>query len=274
MTYETIDVRPLTPTVGAEIHGVKLSEPLGNQQFQEIHDALMAHQVVFFRDQDMTLEQHKDFGRRFGPLHIHPSAPGPEGHPEILKIHADANSKQVAGHRWHSDVSCDPEPPMGSILHLHTVPPSGGDTLFASSFAAYEALSEPMQNFLGELTARHDGSPNYHRRAQVDGRVDTKQYPFGDHPVVRTHPVSGRRGIFVNPVFTQHIVGIPEAESKAILEFLYAHTKQERFVCRFSWEKNSVAFWDNRAVQHLAMWDYFPQVRSGFRVTVAGDKPV
>jgi taurine dioxygenase len=273
MTYQTIEVRPLTPTVGAEIHGVKLSEPLGNQQFQEIHDALMQHQVVFFRDQDMTLEQHKDFGRRFGPLHIHPSAPGPEGHPEVLKIHADENSKQVAGHRWHSDVSCDPEPPMGSILHLHTIPPSGGDTLFASSIAAYEALSEPMKKFLGELTARHDGSPNYHRRARVDGRVDTKQYPFADHPVIRTHPVTGKKGIFVNPVFTQYIIGIPDDESKAILEFLYAHTKQERFVCRFSWEKDSVAFWDNRAVQHLAMWDYFPQVRSGFRVTVAGDKP-
>ena len=135
MSYQTIDVRPLTPTVGAEVHGVKLAEPLGNQQFQEIHDALMEHQVIFFRDQDMTLEQHKDFGRRFGPLHIHPSAPGPEGHPEVLRIHADENSKQVAGHRWHSDVSCDPEPPMGSILHLHTVPPSGGDTMFASSNA-------------------------------------------------------------------------------------------------------------------------------------------
>lgn len=272
-TYETIEVRPLTPTIGAEVHGVKLGEPLGNQQFQEIHDALMAHQVIFFRDQDMSLEQHKDFGRRFGPLHIHPSAPGPEGHPEILRIHADENSKQVAGHRWHSDVSCDPEPPMGSILHLHTVPPTGGDTLFASSSAAYEALSEPMKAFLGGLTARHDGTPNYNRRARIEGQDDTKKYPHADHPVIRTHPVTGKKGIYVNPVFTQFIVGIPEDESKAILEFLYAHNKKEEFVCRFSWEGNSVAFWDNRAVQHLAMWDYFPQVRSGNRVTVAGDKP-
>jgi taurine dioxygenase len=162
---------------------------------------------------------------------------------------------------------------MGSILHLNTVPPNGGDTLFASSLAAYEALSAPMQKFLGELTARHDGSPNYNRRARIDGKAGDKQYPFADHPVIRTHPVTGRKGIYVSPVFTQYINDVPEAESKAILDFLYAHTKQERFVCRFSWEKNSVAFWDNRAVQHLAMWDYFPQVRSGFRVTVAGDKP-
>jgi len=273
MPYETIEVRPVTPTIGAEIHGVKLSEPLGNQQFQEIHDALMQHQVVFFRDQDMTLDQHKDFGRRFGKLHVHPQAPGPEGHPEILRIHADERSKQVAGHRWHSDVSCDPEPPMGSILHLHTVPPCGGDTLFASSSAAYEALSEPMKQFLGGLTARHDGTPNYHRRSRIDGKDDSKQYPSADHPVIRTHPVTGKKGIFVNPVFTQHIVGIPEDESKAILEFLYDHTKKERFVCRFSWGRNSVAFWDNRAVQHLAMWDYYPQVRSGNRVTICGDKP-
>ncbi len=273
MSYETIEVRPITPTVGAEIHGVRLSEPLGNQQFQEIHDALMEHQVVFFRDQEITLEQHKDFGRRFGKLHIHPSAPGPEGHPEILRIHADENSKQVAGHRWHSDVSCDPEPPMGSILHLHTVPPSGGDTLFASSHAAYEALSEPMKKFLGGLKARHDGTPNYNRRARIDGKDDAKQYPHADHPVIRTHPVTGKKGIFVNPVFTQSIIGIPEDESKAILEFLYEHNRRPEFICRFSWEKNSIAFWDNRAVQHLAMWDYYPQVRSGNRVTVAGDRP-
>ena len=137
---------------------------------------------------------------------------------------------------------------MGSILHLHTVPPTGGDTLFASSNAAYEALSEPMKTFLGGLTARHDGTPNYNRRARIDGQDDTKKFPHADHPVIRTHPVTGKKGIYVNPVFTQFIVGIPEDESKAILEFLYAHNKKEEFVCRFSWEENSVAFWDNRAV--------------------------
>ena len=148
MPYETIEVKPATAAIGAEISGVDLAKPLGNQQFQEVHDALMAHQVIFFRDQKLTLDQHKAFGRLFGELHIHPNTPGPEGHPEILPIHADANSKRIAGERWHSDVSCDPEPPMGSILNLKVVPPVGGDTIFASMYAAYDALSAPMKKYL------------------------------------------------------------------------------------------------------------------------------
>ena len=129
MSYQTIEVNPVTPGIGAEISGVDLSSSLGNQQFQEVHDALMEHQVIFFRDQSIDLEQQKSFGRRFGELHIHPGSPAPEGHPEILVVHADENSKRIAGQHWHSDVSCDLEPPMGSILHLNTVPPSGGDTM-------------------------------------------------------------------------------------------------------------------------------------------------
>lgn len=273
MAYETIDVRPLTPTLGAEIGGVDLSKELGNHQFQEVHDALMEHQVIFFRDQDISREQHKEFGRRFGELHIHPSAPGPEGHPEILRIHADENSKQVAGHRWHSDVSCDPEPPMGSILRLHTVPETGGDTLFASMYAAYDALSERMKAYLEGLTAIHDGGPNYRRRAAIDGRVDDRVFPRAEHPVIRTHPVTGRKGVYVNPVFTVAIKDLPEDEGDAILRFLYAHNNKPQFQVRFKWRPHSIAFWDNRCVQHIAMWDYFPKVRSGERVTVKGDKP-
>lgn len=274
MAYETIEVTPLTPVIGAEIGGVDLSQPLGNHQFNEIHDALMAHQVIFFRDQDISREQHKDFGRRFGPLHIHPSAPGPEGHPEILPIHADANSKQVAGHRWHSDVSCDAEPPMGSILRLHTVPDVGGDTLFSSMYAAYDALSDRMKAYLDGLTAIHDGGPNYHRRAAIDGRRDDRVFPRNEHPVIRTHPVTGRKAIYVNPVFTIAIRDLPEDEGDAILRFLYAHVNRPQFQVRFKWRPHSIAFWDNRCVQHIAMWDYYPQVRSGERVTVQGDRPV
>ena len=157
------------------------------------------------------------------------SAPGPAGHPEILRIHADENSKQVAGHRWHSDVSCDPEPPMGSILHIHTVPSIGGDTLFASSNAAYEALSEPMKKFLGGLSARHDGGPNYNRRAQINGKPGDKQFPYADHPVIRTHPVTGKKGIYVSPVFTQYICDLPEDESRSILDFLYANNSKDHY---------------------------------------------
>lgn len=273
MEYETIRVNPLTPTLGAEIGGIDLSQELGNHQFQEVHDALMRHQVIFFRDQKITREQHKAFGRRFGELHIHPSAPGPEGHPEILRIHADENSKQIAGHRWHSDVSCDPEPPMGSILRLHTVPETGGDTLFASMYAAYDALSERMKTYLEGLTAIHDGGPNYRRRAAIDGRVDERAFPRSEHPVIRTHPVTGRKAIYVNPVFTVAIRDLPEDEGDAVLRFLYAHNNRPQFQVRFKWRPDSIAFWDNRCVQHIAMWDYFPNVRSGERVTVQGDRP-
>ena len=273
MAYESIEVKQLTPTLGAEIGGVDLSKPLSNRQSKEIHDALLDNQVIFFRDQDMTIDQHKDFGRLFGELHIHPSRKGPEGHPEILPIHADANSKQVAGHRWHSDVSCDPEPPMGSILYLNTVPPSGGDTLFASMYAAYDALSDRMKSYLEGLTAVHDGGPNYRRRAAIEGRDDKREFPRAEHPVIRTHPETGRKGIYVNPVFTVAIRGLPEDEGEAVLRFLYEHNNRPQFQCRFKWRENSVAFWDNRCVQHIAMWDYFPQVSSGNRVTVKGDRP-
>ena len=273
MPYETIQVKPYTVAIGAEIAGVDLSKPLGNQQFQEVHDALMAHQVLFFRDQHLTLDQHKAFGRLFGELAIHPNSPGPEGHPEILPVHADANSKRIAGERWHSDVSCDPEPPMGSILNLKTIPPVGGDTIFASMYAAYDALSEPMKTFLCGLTAIHDGAPNYNRTNKLYGKVSNKTFPTAEHPLIRTHPVTGRQAIFVNPVYTVGIKDLPDDEATAILGFLYEHCGKPHWQVRFRWEADSVAFWDNRCVQHIAMWDYYPQVRSGFRVTVKGDKP-
>ena len=273
MPYETIEVKPVTAAIGAEIFGIDIGKPLGNQQFQEVHDALMAHQVVFFRDQKLTFDQHKAFGRLFGELHIHPNTPGPDGHPEILPIHADANSKRISGERWHSDVSCDPEPPMGSILNLKVVPPVGGDTIFASMYAAYDALSEPMKTFLSGLTAIHDGSMNYSRTNRLIGVDGPKAFPRAEHPVIRTHPVTGRQAIFVNPVFTHSIKDVPEAESRAILDFLYEHCGRPHWQVRFRWQPDSVAFWDNRCVQHIAMWDYFPQVRSGYRVTVKGDRP-
>jgi taurine dioxygenase len=273
MAYETISVTPATVAIGAEVSGIDLSRPLGNQQFQEVHDALMAHQVLFFRDQRLTLDQHKAFGRLFGELAIHPNTPAPEGHPEILPVHADAKSKRIAGERWHSDVSCDPEPPMGSILNLKTIPPMGGDTIFASMYAAYDALSEPMKKFLCQLTALHDGAPNYNRTNKLYGRPTDKVFPHAEHPLIRTHPVTGRQAIFVNPVFTVGIKDLPDDEAKAILEFLYDHCNKPHWQVRFRWEPNSVAFWDNRCVQHIAMWDYYPNVRSGFRVTVKGDRP-
>ena len=274
MTYQSIEVRKLTPTIGAEIFGVDLAKPLGNQQFQEIHDALMDKCVIFFRDQTLTVEQHKAFGARFGKLHVHPNAPKlvPE-HPEILVIKADETSKHVAGEEWHSDVSCDLEPPMGSLLYMHEAAANGGgDTLFASGYAAYDKLSVPLQAFLGTLTAVHDSAKAHSMRKP--GQGSDMLFPKAEHPVVRTHPVTRRKLLFVNRGFTTHIVGLKKAESDALLEMLFRHFETPEFHCRFKWRSNSLAFWDNRAAQHHAMFDYWPNRRYAHRVTVCGDTPV
>jgi taurine dioxygenase len=273
-TIDQIQLNPLTPVIGAEVQGFDISAGLDPAGFDQIHQALMAHQVLFFRDQQMTLDQQKAFARLFGELHIHPGIPGPEGHPEVIAIHADAASTRIAGEEWHSDVSCDDAPPMGSLLHMQTVPEVGGDTLFASMNAAYEALSAPMQQMLGGLTARHSGETAYRGRYAYRGVNDADlTYPENDHPVVRTHPVTGRKSLFVNRIFTTCINGLTPGESDTLLEYLFKHIETPEFQVRFRWRPGSVAFWDNRAVQHYAIWDYFPEVRSGFRVTIAGDRP-
>jgi taurine dioxygenase len=269
-----ITARPLTPVIGAEIEGIDLNEPIDGRVFRALNAALIEHQVIFFRDQAIPVEKQMALGKLFGELVAHPNDPGLPEHPEVMIIHADETSRRVAGERWHSDVSCEAEPPMGSILRVHTLPESGGDTLFASMYAAYEALSERMKALLDGLTAIHDGAPYYRGVNKLIGRDDGgRSYPRAEHPVVRTHPVSGRKAIFVNEMFTTHIVGLPKAESDAILGFLFEHVGQPRFQCRFRWQKDSIAFWDNRCVQHQAVWDYWPQTRSGYRVTIKGERP-
>ncbi len=272
-----ISIVPVTPLIGAEVTGLDLARPLSDNELGLVRQALLDHLVLFFRGQDLTIEQHKAFGRLFGELHIHPARDrnGIEGHPEILHVKAGPESTRVNGDDWHSDVSCDAEPPMGSILRLFEVPPSGGDTLFANMYAAHDALSAPMQAFLSGLTAVHDGGPNYIDRARRAGIYKPdKVFPAHEHPVVRTHPETGRKALFVNRIFTQSIVGVTREESRAILDFLFQHIARPDFQCRFRWEKDSVAFWDNRCTLHHAMWDYYPEVRQGYRVTIKGDRPV
>jgi taurine dioxygenase len=273
MGYQTIEVRKTTPNIGAEISGLDLSQPLGNQQFQEVHDALMENLVIFFRDQKLSAERHKELGRRFGKLHVHPAAPSLLAeHPEIFVLKTDEKSKHVAGEDWHSDVSCDAEPPMGSILYITEVPPhGGGDTLFANMYLAYETLSAPIRKLIDGMTAIHDGEPYYRGRYAADDAGKT--YPRSEHPIVRTHPVTRKKGLFVNRMFTTRIVGLGKNESSAILEMLYRHVETPEFSTRFSWRPNSIAFWDNRCAQHRAVWDYYPNRRYGHRVTVCGDKP-
>lgn len=272
-----IVVEPLTPMIGAVVSGINLAD-LSEPDFESLTTAFHEHLVLFFRDQDFTTEQHIAFGRRFGALHVHPADSDYSDTdgvpPEILRIHADQNTKRVAGDKWHSDVSCEPEPPAASILKLSVVPPHGGDTLFANMYAAYDALSERMKQFLDGLTATHDGGPNYRDRARRAGiDMSHKIYPFASHPIVRTHPVTGRKALYVNRVFTQSIDNLPEDEGKAVLDFLFEHTTQAMFQCRFQWQANSVAMWDNRCAMHYAVWDYYPEVRSGQRVTIMGDRP-
>jgi taurine dioxygenase len=268
MTYEAIEVKPMTRRIGAEIFGVDL-ESTSNRQIEEIHEALIQYQVIFFRDQNLTHDGQKSFGRQFGKLAIHSGVPGLPDHPEIVAIHADANSKFVAGESWHSDLTADAEPPLGSILYMPISPDNGGDTMFASMYAAYEALSPRMKTYLDGLTAVHDADHVY-RPLFPD--IDRK-YPCSTHPVVRTHPVSKRKLIFVNPSYTTNIVGVSKDESAAILGYLYKHCSNPDFHVRFRWQPRSVAFWDNRCTWHQAIWDYFPDTRSGYRVTVAGDRP-
>lgn len=266
-----VRVRKVTPVIGAEIEGIDLREPLGNEAFQVVHDALMENMVVFFRGQAMSHAQQMAFGRMFGTLHVHPAAPSVAGHPEVMTIHADANSTYVNGEGWHSDVSCEAVPPMGSILQMHVLPEVGGDTLFANMVAAFDALSLPMRTMLAGLTATHDGEGLYRGRYGADDRG--RVYPRAVHPVVRTHPVTGRQALFVNSFFTTRINELSRAESDALLALLFRHVETPEFSCRFRWAPGSVAFWDNRSAQHKALWDYFPHTRSGTRVTVLGDAP-
>jgi taurine dioxygenase len=272
--YATITVDKLTPIIGAEIGGVDLAQPLGNQVFDEISRALAENLVIFFRDQTLTPQQHLAFGRLFGDLHVHPAAPHEDGEPALMKIYADRNSPRANGEGWHSDVSCDELPPMGSILYIKQCPPRGGDTLFASMYAANEALSDRMKTYLDGLTAIHDGEQVYRGTYANFGVGDKPTYPRAEHPVIRTHPVTGRKALFVNRGFTTRLVGLPGDESAAILDYLYDHAENPLFQCRFRWTENTVAFWDNRCTQHRAMWDYWPHTRSGNRVTVRGDRPV
>ncbi len=268
----TLRVEPVSPVIGAEVSGVDLTTPLDDATLDALQQALARYLVLFFRDQELTLDQHEAVGRRFGDLHVHPAAPKDAEHPEVLVVHADENVTFVAGSLWHSDVSCDAEPPMGSILRVVQIPSSGGDTLFSSMFAAFDALSDRMQQLLCGLTAVHEGEHYYRGRYGSTDLRDTT-YPVAEHPVVRTHPVTGRRALFVNEGFTTRLKDLPVSESDALLAFLFKHCANPAFQCRFHWRPHSIAFWDNRSTQHLAIWDYYPEVRHGYRVTIKGDRP-
>src|SRR5579883_936803 len=269
MELQTITATPSTPHIGAEIGNIDLTKPLSNRQVEDIYQALLKYQVIFFRDQPITFEQHVNFARQFGKLHVHVGGDGTasqmiEGHPEVRRQHFDKNSKRVSGEVWHTDQSCAEIPPMASILRQEIVPPDGGgDTLFASMYAAYDALSPRWKTFLEGLEALHDGALAFDRGAKT-------KYPTAVHPVITKHPDTRRKVIYVCKGFTSHIVGLPRHESDAVLNFLFDHCARPHWQVRFRWTPNSIAFWDNRCTQHFAVWDYWPNVRSGYRMFVKG----
>ena len=268
-------VTPFAPVLGAEVRGLDLAGGLDVDSARAVRAALLRHGVLFFKGQtEIDPATQVQIGRMFGELHMHPAAPQMPGHPEVFVIHAHKDSVVANGEFWHSDVSCDEEPPLGTILQIHILPEMGGDTLFANMTAAYDALSAPLQHMLCGLTARHE-SEHVYRGRYADRGVDDagKTYPVATHPVVRTHPETGRRALYVNRTFTRRIVELSEAESDAVLAFLFDHCEQIDFQIRFRWEWNDVVFWDNRAVMHRAIWDYWPQERKGRRVTIKGDRP-
>lgn len=275
-----LEIEPLSPAIGAVLRGVNLAEQASDDLIGDIRAALLKHQVIFFEGQDFTPTQQRDFAARFGDLHVHPLYDRDEGHPEIMVIdnHVD---NPTDNNFWHTDVTFIDTPPMGSILAARQLPPVGGDTMWASMTAAYNALSKPMQKFLQDLEAVHDFSFAFTADGLAGSQAGREKYekavaanPPVTHPVIRTHPETGEPGIFVNSVFTRRIKGLRREESRALMAFLNQHIQQPEFVVRWRWRPGDVAFWDNRNTQHRAVDDFLPHRRIMTRATVLGDKPV
>ncbi len=284
MDYQRIEVNPIAGALGAEIGGVDLSLTLDDDVFDEVCEALRENLVIFFRDQELTPEQHKDFGRRFGTLNIHPQYVPLDGHPEILPVLKEPKDTLNIGDVWHTDVSFLEQPSLGSILYALDVPATGGDTMFANQYLAYEMLSEGMRDMLDDMTAVHSDrvlsnpasakNRNEGRSTVIREDAMTEKKICNEHPVVRTHVETGRKCLYVNSPFTVRFSGMTEEESQPLLKFLYTHAVRPEFTCRFKWEPKSIAFWDNRCTQHYALNDYQGQRRAMHRVTVNGERPV
>ncbi len=273
----TITISPLSPTIGAEVGGIDLRESLSSARLAEVRQTLLDWKVIFFRDQDLTPMQHLDFARNFGELEVHPFAPSHPEHPEVLQISHDADAPGRENN-WHSDVTWRLQPSLGSVLLMKHSPAVGGDTLFADMYEAYDGLPDEIKAEIDAKVARHDFAGfrrGLIRKGATPEQIDefNAQYPNPEHPVVRTHPETGRRGIYVNSAFTQEIVGVSPQRSEELLQLLYRQAAFPEYQCRFRWQTNSIAFWDNRACQHYAVSDYWPHARAVERVTIVGDTP-
>ncbi|MGC4012459.1 MAG: taurine dioxygenase [Pseudomonas sp.] len=275
----TLSIEPISPALGAIVSGVRLADPLDDSAQRQIEQALLDHHVLFFRDQPLTPTQQATFAARFGDLHIHPIYPSSPEQREVIVLDTavtDVRDNAI----WHTDVTFLETPALGAVLAAKQLPPYGGDTLWASGIAAFEALSKPLQRLLDGLTATHDISKSFpqERFGATDAdlaRLEEarKKNPPRSHPVIRTHPVTGRKALFVSDGFTTRINELEPAESRAILDLLFAHFARPEFTVRWRWKENDVAFWDNRVTQHYAVDDYRPQRRVMHRATILGDKP-
>ncbi|MFS2221858.1 taurine dioxygenase [Pantoea sp. B65] len=276
---ERLTITALGPYIGALVSNLHLSRPLGDGQFEQLYHALIRHQVLFFRDQPLTPQQQRALAMRFGDLHIHPVYPQAAGVEEIIVLDTH-NDNPPDNDNWHTDVTFIATPPAGAILAAKQLPETGGDTLWASGIAAYEALSAPLKTLLTGLQAEHDFTkafPEYKYQGSEEEHARWKKAVASNppvlHPLVRTHPVSGRKALFVNEGFTTRIVDLTRKESNALLNFLFAHITKPEFQVRWRWQKDDVAIWDNRVTQHYANADYLPQRRVMHRATIVGDKP-
>ncbi len=278
-TAVPLEFEPITGVLGAEVAGVDLSGDLSDETITAIRRAFVEHKVLVFRDQELTHDDQIRFGRRFGDLDTHPFVEPSPDHPEVVEIITEPDDVANFGGGWHTDVTFLEEPDLGSILYAVDLPPVGGDTLFADQVAAYEALSDTMKGMLEDLTAIHSaelqyGQGGYSTKSKAMVGTDTDPALFrNEHPVVRTHPESGRKALYVNGAFTTRIRGLRGDESDALLRFLLRHAVKSQFTCRVSWEPGTLVMWDNRCVLHRAVHDYTGHRRHVRRITVKGDRP-
>lgn len=275
----TVTISPISPAIGARVDGVDLSRPLEDAVFTALENALVRHQVLFFENQPLTPRQQRDFAARFGDLHIHPIYPNVPEQPEIMVLDTGPHNP-TDNDVWHTDVTFIETPPAIVALSGKRLPPIGGDTLWTSATAAYDGLSAPLRALLEPLRAEHDFTkafPEWRHSGLADHdrwREARERHPPVIHPVVRTHPVSGRKALFVNENFTTRIVGLTARESDGILRVLFDHVTRPEFTVRWHWKADDLALWDNRSTQHYAVNDYLPHHRLMHRVTVIGDRPV
>ncbi len=274
----SLEIRPLTGACGAEIFGADISQPLSKGTVQNVRQALLDHNVIFFRDQTLTPEQHRAFTRQFGEVVVNPIYAHVDGYPDIMPVVKEAHDQYNIGDTWHTDMSYMEEPPLGSILYGRDIPDYGGDTLFANMYLVYDTLPQVLKEMI-------EGRKAYHSDRYLTGRINERntgrstqlkaaaEENLALHPMVRTHDETGRKCLYVNFPFTWQIEGLSRDESLPLLRQLYEHASRPEFSCRFRWHKGSVAFWDNRCAMHYACNDYQGKRREMHRMTIAGSRP-